>query len=403
MAFRSISTTLTLVAAACAAATHSHAQDATQTVVVTGRTAPSAGVAGFDDVPLSRAPFSATVLGADALGAGGIGQLAQAARLEAGVSDAYNSEGYWSNFTIRGFTLDPRANYRRDGLPINAETALWLGNKQALEVLKGASGLQAGTSVPGGLVNLLVKRPQAGRVRSATLDVQGAGTVGAAVDLGDRAGDGGPVGGVDRRADEPRVAGLLRGGVGAGLVEVGQHAPDRPLGEGSAGPTPRGVVEDRTQPVAAQAVGLEVEERPDETMDARRGPPPHDHDGAGPGGGGPGQSVALLQVEGAALHPTVEVSADVGDHQAVGPAERHEHRVHDRAAEDGPLLTPAQPAQEVIARRLADGGRGHRAGRRVAEGLGQLEHPVLARGDAMADVLVGIQREVSEDVMLEGS
>lgn len=194
MAFRSISTTLTLVAAACAAATHSHAQDATQTVVVTGRTAPSAGVAGFDDVPLSRAPFSATVLGADALGAGGIGQLAQAARLEAGVSDAYNSEGYWSNFTIRGFTLDPRANYRRDGLPINAETALWLGNKQALEVLKGASGLQAGTSVPGGLVNLLVKRPQAGRVRSATLDVQGAGTVGAAVDLGDRAGDGGPVG-----------------------------------------------------------------------------------------------------------------------------------------------------------------------------------------------------------------
>jgi len=190
MATRSIALTL----AALVAAMTCRAQDATQTVVVTGRAAPTLGVAGFDDVPLSRAPFSATTLGADALGAGGIGQLAQAARLDAGLSDAYNSEGYWSNFTIRGFTLDPRANYRRDGLPINAETALWLGNKQALEVLKGASGLQAGTSVPGGLVNLLVKRPQATRVRSATLDVQGAGTAGAAVDLGDRAGEDGAFG-----------------------------------------------------------------------------------------------------------------------------------------------------------------------------------------------------------------
>jgi len=183
MAFRSIA--LALAIAACATA--GRAQDGAQTVTVTGRTVPSADVAGFDDVPLSRAPFAATALGAGAIKDGGITQLAAGTRLDAGLSDAYNSEGYWSNFTIRGFTLDPRANVRRDGLPINAETALWLGNKQSIDILKGTSGLQSGTSAPGGLVNLLVKRP-VGTVRSAALDWQSAGSAGASVDIGDRAG-----------------------------------------------------------------------------------------------------------------------------------------------------------------------------------------------------------------------
>lgn len=164
-----------------------------QAVTVTGQALPGAGMAGFDDMPLAKSPFAATSLDAKELKARGIGQLAGAALLDAGFSDAYNAEGYWSNFTIRGFALDPRGNYRRDGLPISAETALWLGNKQSIEALKGTSGLQAGTSTPGGLVNFVVKRPGE-RMRSASVDVQSAGSIAMAADVGDRAGDRGAFG-----------------------------------------------------------------------------------------------------------------------------------------------------------------------------------------------------------------
>jgi iron complex outermembrane receptor protein len=60
------------------------------------------------------------------------------------------------------------------------------GNKQAIEILKGTSGLQAGTSAPGGLVNLLVKRPK-DEVGTATLSWTERNTLGMAVDVGRRA------------------------------------------------------------------------------------------------------------------------------------------------------------------------------------------------------------------------
>ena len=70
---------------------------------------------------------------------------------------------------MRGFVIDNRFNYRRDGLPINAETSIPLDNKVQIEVLKGTSGMQAGTSAPGGLVNFVVKRPTDAPLRRASL------------------------------------------------------------------------------------------------------------------------------------------------------------------------------------------------------------------------------------------
>jgi iron complex outermembrane receptor protein len=169
------------------------AQETAQTVTVTGRAPATAAVAGFDETPLSRAPFSATVIGPSALSDAGISNLADIARVSPGLSDAYNAVGYWSNFTIRGFALDQRSNFRRDGLPINAETSLWLGNKNSIDVLRGTSGIQAGVSAPGGLVNLVVKRPGDAH-RSAALFAESDGTFGLALDLGDRAGPEGSIG-----------------------------------------------------------------------------------------------------------------------------------------------------------------------------------------------------------------
>ena len=175
-----------LLLAAWPAQSQTAAGPGTQTVTVSGRNANAAiSLAGFGDLPLSRAPFSATVLDVGLMQDAGISGIADLTRLDAGITDAYNAPGYWGQLAVRGFTLDNRFNYRRDGLPINAETVIAQGNKQAIEILKGTSGLQAGTSAPGGLVNLVVKRPR-DRVQTATLGWEQDGSVNAAVDLGAR-------------------------------------------------------------------------------------------------------------------------------------------------------------------------------------------------------------------------
>lgn len=184
MALRKSLTPVALALCALAA----HAQD-TQRITVTGRLVPAApDVAGLGaGIDLLAAPIAARSLDEEALRDAGVRALAGLTRLDAGVSDAYNAEGYWSQLTMRGFKLDNRSNYRRDGLPINAETALPLDNKERLEILKGTSGIQAGTSAPGGLVNLVVKRPERA-VRRGIVEWREAGSLLAAVDLGERFG-----------------------------------------------------------------------------------------------------------------------------------------------------------------------------------------------------------------------
>ena len=167
----------------------SHAQEL-QRITITGSATPQApGIAGFGSSSLQRAPFAATVIDQRALQDAGISSLGDITRLDAGITDAYNAPGYWNQLAVRGYTLDNRFNYRRDGLPVNAETVIGQANKQSLEVLKGTSGLQAGTSAPGGLVNLVVKRPTE-RVRAASLMWAQDGSLSAALDIGERSPDG---------------------------------------------------------------------------------------------------------------------------------------------------------------------------------------------------------------------
>ncbi|HEX7638141.1 MAG TPA: TonB-dependent receptor [Burkholderiaceae bacterium] len=168
-----------------------HAQStagtATQSVQVVGHEAADASdLTGFSQ-PLARTPIQATTIDASALADIGATSLSDLTRLDASVTDSYNAPGYWSTFAIRGFQVDNRYNFRRDGLPINAETVLSLDNKSGVEVLKGLSGMQAGTSAPGGLVDLEVKRPDAD-LREAALRWSQDGTIGAAVDLSQRFG-----------------------------------------------------------------------------------------------------------------------------------------------------------------------------------------------------------------------
>lgn len=155
---------------------------------VTARPLPvTADVAGFGRTEAWRSPLQSSRWSEDELARGNVDRLADLVNLNASISDSYNSPGYWDTISVRGYTLDNKTNYKRDGLPISAETSIPLDNKAGVEVLEGTSGIQSGVSSPGGLVNYIVKRPT-GSVRSIRLRAAERGSLLAAADLGQRFG-----------------------------------------------------------------------------------------------------------------------------------------------------------------------------------------------------------------------
>jgi iron complex outermembrane recepter protein len=148
---------------------------------------PRAAISGLGDTPAWKAPVQATRYNADALQQGMVRRLADLSTLDASVTDGYNAGGYWDSIAVRGFLLDDTQNYMREGLPISAQTVLPLDNKSGVEVFKGTSGMQAGISSPGGLINLLVKRPT-NTVRHAEWSWTSRNNTYLAVDLSDRFG-----------------------------------------------------------------------------------------------------------------------------------------------------------------------------------------------------------------------
>jgi iron complex outermembrane receptor protein len=177
-----------LAAAGGAQAQQQPATELPAITVVEGNAAPQAEVSGFGDVPLRELPLSATVIDSTQLRASGARRLSDLAQFDASVTDAYNSAGYWDYLTVRGFVLDNRYNYRREGLPISAETTIALDNKERIEILRGTSGIQAGTSAPGGLVNYIVKRPTEQDLRNVRIETTSRGSMLGALDLGGRFG-----------------------------------------------------------------------------------------------------------------------------------------------------------------------------------------------------------------------
>lgn len=164
-------------------------------VTVTGQAfPPAADVTGFGDVPLAEVPASASVIDSRQIQQAGARRLADLTRFDPSVADAYDAPGYWDFISVRGYVLDNDYNFRREGLPINAETTIPLDNKERVEILRGTSGMQAGISAPGGLVNYVVKRPTDTDLREVRVEyTQRASLLGAA-DLGGRFGKDGAFG-----------------------------------------------------------------------------------------------------------------------------------------------------------------------------------------------------------------
>ncbi len=166
------------------------AQDGMQSARVTvTATKTVAGITGFGSLPLDSIPMQVDVIDAEQMKDLGVRRLSDIARIDAAVGDGYNAEGYYDFLSVRGFVIDNRFNYRRDGLPISAETSIPLDNKSRIEVLKGTSGMLAGIGSPGGMVNLVVKRPTDAPIREAFVGWRQSSTVLASTDLGDRFGE----------------------------------------------------------------------------------------------------------------------------------------------------------------------------------------------------------------------
>jgi iron complex outermembrane recepter protein len=182
---------ITIIASTCLTSmVQAQSEPTLKPVTVTAPSARASLSIGGQELPLNEAPVSATIITSEQIKASGAQRLADVFKFDSSVSDAYNAVGYIDYATVRGFVIDNKFNYRRDGLPISGDTAIGLANKDRIEILKGTSGIQAGTSAPGGMVNYIVKRPTNKPVRSLDLSADSNGQLGAAIDLGGRFGEG---------------------------------------------------------------------------------------------------------------------------------------------------------------------------------------------------------------------
>jgi len=137
--------------------------------------ADNAAVGGFNTL-LAKTPQSVTVIGTDLLSGTATQSLSQALKLDASLSDAYNTTGFLESLSVRGFLLDQTSNFRRNGLATSNYAPIALENKERVEVLKGVAGMQTGVSAPGGLVNYVTKVPQKEAFTTASFGADGNGS-----------------------------------------------------------------------------------------------------------------------------------------------------------------------------------------------------------------------------------
>jgi len=137
----------------------------------------SGGLAGFSAAPIATTPLAIDRIGAQELADRAVNSLSAAIRTEPSVGDNYNTFGYIEALQIRGFALNELLNTQRDGMNVSSHLPVALEDKEAIEILKGVSGMLAGASAPGGIVNYVLKQPTAQELRQIDVNVSERGSV----------------------------------------------------------------------------------------------------------------------------------------------------------------------------------------------------------------------------------
>ena len=147
---------------------------------VTGYSVPNATSATTTDTPLRDIPQSIQVVPQQVLEDQQVIRLNEALRNVSGVRDDDSFAGTLDRINIRGFTQDVflRDNFRQSQFSLR-ETA----NLERIEVLKGPASVLYGNLEPGGVVNLVTKKPLSEPYYSAELLVGSYGFYRPSVDL----------------------------------------------------------------------------------------------------------------------------------------------------------------------------------------------------------------------------
>jgi iron complex outermembrane receptor protein len=122
--------------------------------------APNSSFATKTDTPIMETPLNIQVLPKAVLDDQQSTKLDQAVKLVSGVTTGQGAGGISDQVTIRGFF---NFNYFRNGMRIDtnggADGTRAMANVQSLEVLKGPAAMLYGRVEPGGMVNIVTKKP----------------------------------------------------------------------------------------------------------------------------------------------------------------------------------------------------------------------------------------------------
>ena len=125
--------------------------------------ATNASTATKTDTPIMETPYSVSVVTQQVLKDKQVTRLDEALTSVAGVQSSWTNGGQSDVFMMRGFQ---NTNLYRDGFLLpsalgGGTTKRQVANLERIEVLKGAGSILYGRSEPGGVINLVTKRPLA--------------------------------------------------------------------------------------------------------------------------------------------------------------------------------------------------------------------------------------------------
>ena len=141
----------------------------------------------FRNAEVMNTPLTVTILPRTLLDAQQASSIGDVLKNSAGVTYTQTNPAVTSNISIRGISVDNRANYRMNGgLPIVNLIDLPLEDKDRVEVLKGVSSLYYGFTTPSGIVNVVMKRPTDDPLLALTVTGNQYGSYGGAIDASHR-------------------------------------------------------------------------------------------------------------------------------------------------------------------------------------------------------------------------
>ena len=113
------------------------------------------------NIPLIDTPAAIQIIPRDIIEKQGARRLSDVMRNVSGVQSGGDNAGRWDIFVIRGFRT---LRIARDGFPpamsLTNGQRLGLANVERVEVLKGPASVLYGAAEPGGLINVVTKRPE---------------------------------------------------------------------------------------------------------------------------------------------------------------------------------------------------------------------------------------------------